>query len=137
HVQFTPESGVQFAPEYPLTEKELREIYLMFFPEPKISSLADIISEKERNERLKALRASVLTDAQYVGYHDPGSWAVFNNFMLTLSPLKKPLKNYQIEEFPALIRQMKSIRQKFDTRSKIPGTKEWYIKNKLPIPSSN
>ncbi|WPC14636.1 hypothetical protein LEQ04_08585 [Riemerella anatipestifer] len=68
---------------------------------------------------------------------EPDEWTKFNAFMLKSSPLKKPLNAYKLGEFEELIKQFKSMRAKYEKRAKVHGTKEWYHKNKLPMPSKN
>lgn len=109
-----------------LNDQEVEKIYHLFFP-MQITA-AEIIVKQQEQSHLKTLRAIVLTDAQYTGYHDPNNWDVFNNWMLKKSPYKKALKLHSADELEILIRQFKSIRSKFDKKVNIPGTKEWYRK---------
>ncbi|WP_312083593.1 hypothetical protein [Epilithonimonas hominis] len=118
-----------------LSPEEMEAVYLMFFPAPK--STTELYQEQQNLNYLRSLRSTVLKDAQYIGLYDPQDWTVFNRFMLELSPLKKPLKNYQADEFDKLIKQFKSLKSKYNKRAQTPGTKEWYHKNKLPMPSKN
>lgn len=104
--------------------QELELFYYLFFPKPL--SAAEIIVKQQEQAHLKILRGIVLNDAQYTGYHDPNNWDVFNRWMLTKSPYKKPLKYYTADELEVLIRQFKSIRTKFDKRKTIVGTPEFY-----------
>lgn len=118
-----------------LEPKELESFYYMFFPKQPTEKQLLI---KEYNEaRLKGLRSIIMKDAQYIGLYDPQNWTPFNEFMNKLSVLKKPLNQYKTEEFDDLIKQFKSLKSKYQKSAKIPGTKEWYHKNKLPMPSSN
>ncbi|SHK69423.1 hypothetical protein [Epilithonimonas mollis] len=118
-----------------LYPEEMAAVYLMFFPAPK--SATQLYQEQQILQFLKSQRSIILKDAQYIGLYDPQNWTPFNKFMLELSPLKKPLNNYQFDEFDALKRQFKSLRSKYDQRAQVPGTKEWHHKHKLPMPSKN
>ena len=115
--------------------EEIELIYNMFFP--KQPTAADIINQQQEKIRLRDLQAIILKDAQYIGLHDPQDFAPFNNFMIKRSPLKKVLPFYKIDEFDELIKQFKSLRSKYEKEAKVPYTKAWYHKNKLPIPSNN
>ncbi|SDE75372.1 hypothetical protein [Riemerella columbipharyngis] len=117
-----------------LTIEELQGLYRRFFPQKTVT---DVAVELANEKRLKELRSTVLKDASYIGLLEPDNWDRFNSWMLDLSPLKKPLKYYKIEEFQPLIRQFKSLRNKYEKQAKITGTKEWYHKHKLPIPLNN
>ena len=118
-----------------LEPEELEKFYYMFFPKQPTEKQLLI---KEYNEaRLKGLRSVILKDAQYIGLYDPQDWKPFNEFMNKLSVLKKPLNKYTADEFDELIKQFKSLKSKYQKAAKIPGTKEWHHKNKLPMPSSN
>lgn len=118
-----------------LTPEELESLYYCFFP--KKLSMYEELNNQYAKEQLKGLRSIVLKDAQYIGLYDPQDWNPFNRFMLELSPFKKPLNKYSTEEFEPLIKQFKSLRSKYNKSAKIPGTKEWCHKNKLPILSKN
>ncbi|ROH98302.1 hypothetical protein EGI16_21735 [Chryseobacterium sp. G0240] len=118
-----------------LTREELESLYYSFFP--KQQTVYEELNNQYAEQHLKSLRSIVLKDAQYIGLYDPQNWEPFNRFMLELSPLKKPLKNYSANEFDLLIRQFKSLRSKYNKSAKKPGTREWYHKNKLPFPSNN
>lgn len=118
-----------------LEPEELEKFYYLFFPKQPTEKQLLI---KEYNEsRLKGLRSVILKDAQYIGLYDPQDWTSFNNFMNNLSVLKKPLNKYTADEFDELIKQFKSLKSKYQKAAKIPYTKEWYHKNKLPMPSTN
>lgn len=117
-----------------LTKEELKALYLKFHPQ---KSDKERIFELEVEKRVKALRSIILQDATYIGMLEPTDWSKFNAWMLELSPLKKPLTAYELDEFEPLIKQFKSLKTKYNKRAKIPGTKEWYHKNKLPMPSNN
>lgn len=118
-----------------LTPEELESLYYMFFP--KHLTVYEELNNQYAEKHLKSLRSIILKDAQYIGLYDPQDWTNFNRFMLELSPLKKALKDYNAEEFEPLIKQFKSLRSKYNRSAKIPGTKEWHHKNKLPLPSKN
>ncbi|WP_066435505.1 hypothetical protein [Chryseobacterium sp. CCH4-E10] len=120
-----------------LGPEELEEIYYMFFPKEKKRTLEEEYIRIRDENKIKALRSTILKDAQYIGLYEPHNWKPFNDFMMKLSPLKKPLKNYKLNEFDSLIKQFKSLRSKYNKAAKIPGSKEWYHKNKLPMPSVN
>lgn len=117
-----------------LTPEELTELYQRFCPQ---KTSAERIFELETEQKVRSLRAIILTDATYIGMLEPNNWTEFNEWMLNLSPLKKPLNSYKINEFGDLIKQFKSLRSKYNKKAKIPFTKEWYHKNKLPMPSEN
>ncbi|MDY3343750.1 hypothetical protein PG326_00580 [Riemerella anatipestifer] len=117
-----------------LTSDELAEIYQRFFPRKTATQIA---VEMENKNQLKELRSIVLKEASAIGLLEPDEWTSFNAFMLKSSPLKKPLNAYKLGEFEELIKQFKSMRAKYEKRAKVHGTKEWYHKNKLPMPSNN
>lgn len=117
-----------------LTQEELTALYQRFCPQ---KSPAEKVFELEVEKKVKSLRAIILTDATYIGMLEPNNWKEFNAWMLNLSPLKKPLNDYKINEFGDLIKQFKSLKTKYNQRAKIPFTKEWYHKNKMPMPSEN
>lgn len=117
-----------------MTTSEIESLYGQLFPKPVPS---DPFDKLVNSLVYRDYRAIILKEAQYMGIHDPGDWKPFNNFMIKRSVLKKPLPAYKLEEFEALIKQFKSMRSKYDQASKIPGTWEWYHKNKLPFPSKN
>jgi len=120
---------------YDLDPEELESFYYMFFP--KKPTVYEELNNQYAQAQLKKLRSIILKDAQYIGLYDPTDWGPFNRFMLELSPEKKPLNKYAANEFEGLIKQFKSLRSKYDKSASIPGTKEWYHKNKLPMPSEN
>lgn len=128
-------SGARTGDIQELYPEELDAVYCMFFPRPKTA--AEQIQQQQEINLLKSFRSIILKDAQYIGLYDPQDWTPFNRFMLELSPLKKPLNSYKADEFDKLIKQFKSLRSKYDERAKVPGSKEWYHKNKLPMPSKN
>lgn len=117
-----------------LTVNELIKLYQRFFPQ---KSPVEKVFEREKEQKVKKLRSVVLKDATYIGLLRIDDWRDFNNWMLKLSPLKKPLNAYKLEEFEPLIKQFKSLKTKYDKKAMIPGTKEWYYKNKIPMPSEN
>ncbi len=118
-----------------LEPEELESFYYLFFP--KQPTEKELLMKEYSEAQIKRLRSVILKDAQYIGLYDPQNWNPFNEFMNKLSVLKKPLNQYKIDEFNDLIKQFKSLRSKYQNAAKIPGTKEWYHKNKLPMPSSN
>lgn len=118
-----------------LSSEELETLYYMFFPQQP--TLFEELNNQYAEQHLKSLRSIILKDAQYIGLYDPQDWTSFNRFMLELSPLKKSLNKYTAEEFEPLIRQLKSLRSKYNKSANIPGTKEWHHRNKLPMPSRN
>lgn len=115
-----------------LMPDELKVLYETFFPDAQ-----RMLKVVMNQQRLKELRSIVLKDAQYLGLYTPNSWERFNRFMIERSPLKKRLTAYKEDEFEALIKQLKSMRTKFDKESKQMGTKAWYRKNELPTPGMN
>lgn len=115
-----------------LNPREIYEIYQIFFNDSETR-----MRNLEHKQRIKELRSIVLKDAQYLGLYTPNSWERFNRFMLKRSPLKKRLVDYKEEEFEGLIKQLKSMKTKFDKKARIPGTKEWNQKNEFPIPGVN
>ncbi len=129
------QSGNRTGNIYDLTSEELEDLYSCFFP--KAPTVYQEVNNLYTEKLLKSLRSIILKDAQYIGLYDPADWAKFNHFMLKLSPLKKPLVKYTVDEFNELKKQFKSLRSKYDKSAKIPGTKEWYHKNKLPMPSES
>lgn len=118
-----------------LGAEELESFYYMFFP--KQPTVKQLLMKEYNESRLKGLRSIILKDAQFIGLYDPQDWNPFNDFMNKLSVLKKPLSKYTADEFPDLIKQFKSLKSKYLKASKIPFTKEWHHKNKIPIPSKN
>lgn len=115
-----------------LTNEELVALYNRFYPQ--ISDTEKIFALK-MEQKLKSLRAIILADATYIGLLEANSWDKFNQWMLELSPFKKPLNAYKLDEFGPLIKQFKSLRTKYDKKAMISGTEEWYHKHKLPKPS--
>ncbi|AZB17597.1 hypothetical protein EG352_07360 [Chryseobacterium indologenes] len=120
---------------FELTPEELESLYYAFFP--KQPTIYEELNNQYTQQHLKSLRSVVLKDAQYIGLYDPQDWTNFNRFMLELSPLKKALNKYTADEFEPLIKQFKSLRSKYNRSAKIPGSKEWCHKNRLPLPSKN
>lgn len=80
----------------------------------------------EKILELKRLRSIILADAQYLGIYKPGDWTSFNRFMLHKSVKRKDLNLYKIEEFPALIKQFKSMRRKYDESKQKIGSRAWW-----------
>jgi hypothetical protein len=117
-----------------LADDEVETLYYRFFPKPQVM---EILALQQEKLRLRDLQAIILKDAQYIGLHDPQDFTSLNNFMKNRSPLKKVLPFYKIHEFDELIKQFKSLRSKYEREAKIPYTKAWYHKNKLPMPSQN
>ncbi len=117
-----------------LTDEELTGLYQRFCPQ---KTSEQKVFELELQNRIKALKSIVLKDATYIGLLTPESWEAFNTWMLERSPFKKSLNAYKLDEFEPLIKQFKSLKSKYNKKAKIPFTKEWYHKNKLPMPSDN
>lgn len=118
-----------------LTQEELNALWEQFHPKQKTPAekLYDLTVEKE----LRRLRSIILKEATAIGLLEPDNWTKFNNFMLKYGPLKKPLNQYEITEFGELVKQFKSLRSKYEREAKIPQTKAWYHKYKIPMPSGN
>ncbi|MGP1500772.1 MAG: hypothetical protein ACTTJM_03190 [Bergeyella cardium] len=117
-----------------LTLEELTSLFHRFFPK---ENLKQHVFNLELDNKVKSLRSIILKDATYIGLLEPDNWNRFNNWMRTLSPLKKPLKDYKFNEFGDLIKQFKSLKTKYNKQAKIPYTKEWYHKHNMPKPSDN
>lgn len=115
-----------------LTPEELKSMYELFFP-----SKEEQLQKIQEQNRIRELRSIVLKEAQYLGLYTPNSWERFNRFMTERSPLKKRLTAYKESEFPVLIKQLKSMRTKFDQSAKQIGTKEWSRKFGLPEQTMN
>ena len=115
-----------------LTEEQLTKMYHRLIPEE-----IALVEKQAAELHIRNLRAIVLKDAQYLGLHDVQDWNRFNNFMLKYSPYHKPLKNYTEDEMELLIKQLKSMRTKYEREAKIPYSNAWYHKNKLSKPSLN
>lgn len=109
-----------------LTNDELQSLFYMFFPAEKPKHHTQRLYELEIEQELKRLRSVVLADAQYIGLYTPGNWTRFNQFMNYTSVLKKPLNRYEIDEFPELIKQFKSMRYKFNKSKTVVGTSAWF-----------
>lgn len=118
-----------------LTEQELNDIYKIFFPNQP--SLMQKVVIAEHNELIRSHRSICLTIATKIGLKAPDSWEKFNNWMLKSSILKKRLNDYTLVELQGLERQLRKAEDNYDNSAKIPGTKAYYHKNKLPIPSQN
>lgn len=116
-----------------LTDGEIELLIKIYTP----LTQAQQIEAMQNKHVLKQLRSDILKDAQILGIYTPGDWTSFNRFMLHRSVLKKPLKDYKIEEFKELNKQFKAMVTKYKKRSRIAGTKEWHQVNKFPIPSKN
>lgn len=117
-----------------LTMEELQGLYRRFFPQ---KTVADVAVELANEKRLKELRSIILKEASAIGLLEPDQWDRFNAFMLKNSPLKKPLNAYKLGEFNELIKQFKSMRNKYERQANIVGSKEWHHKNKIPMLSKN
>lgn len=117
-----------------LTSGELSELYQRFFPRKTATQIA---IELQNEKALKELRSIILKEATAIGLLEPDRWDRFNAFMLKNSPLKKPLNAYQLDEFDKLIKQFKSMRNKYEAQANIVGSKEWHHKNKIPMLCKN
>ena len=117
-----------------LRPAEIEKVYLMFFPQP---SIIEQIVLAEHKELLRKHRSTCLAIATRIGLKEPDSWVIFNNWMLKSSILKKRLNDYTLVELQSLERQLRKAEDNYDNSAKIPGTKAYYHKNKLPIPSQN
>lgn len=117
-----------------LTDDEMASLYYCFHP---MQNPVTLMERMFRKERIKELRAVILKDAQYLGLYEPENWEGFNHFMETRSVGRKLLYEYRAKEFPELIRQFKMMRKRYDERAERMGTREWYRKNHLPMPSAN
>lgn len=117
--------------------KELQRLFYMFFPAEKPKSHAQQVFELNKEKELKRRRSLILSDAQYIGLYVPGDWTRFNRFMKELSPLKKSLNYYKIDEFPELVKQFKSMRYKYDRNKTKVGSKAWYQFLGIKEPSVN
>lgn len=106
-----------------LTMQELDILYNRFFPK---KTPMDYVIELAQQNELKRLRSVILKEAQILGIYTPNSWANFNRFMKFKSYLKKPLNDYNIEEFPELIKQFKSMSAKLQKAKLIPHSREWH-----------
>ena len=111
-----------------LSEKELQEIYKIFFPH-------EILLNYEK--LLKEHRSVILSIATRIGIKEPDNWDKFNNWMLKSSILKKKLNDYKLDELPKLERQLRAAESNYQASAEKPGNKAWYHKNKFPIPSKN
>lgn len=120
-----------------LTNSELQGLFYLFFPNEKPQTTTQKIENLQKNQELKRLRAIILNDAQIMGIYKTGDWSVFNGFMKKISVLKKPLNQYEIEEFPLLIKQFKSMRYKFNKSKTQVGSKSWYQFLGIKQPSVN
>lgn len=109
-----------------LTNSELENLFFLFFPNEKPANPEKELINMQEAHELKRLRSIILNDAQIIGIYKTGDWSVFNRFMLKLSVLKKPLNQYEISEFPMLIKQFKSMRYKFEQKKTEVGSKSWY-----------
>ena len=118
-----------------LSEKELQEIYKIFFPhERNIAEQAFLLNYEKL---LKEHRSVILSIATRIGIKEPDNWDKFNNWMLKSSILKKKLNDYKLDELPKLERQLRAAESNYQASAEKPGNKAWYHKNKFPIPSKN
>lgn len=118
-----------------LTDGEVQKLYKMFFPKQPI--LVEKVVLNEHNELMRKHRSICLTIATKIGLKEPDSWGNFNNWMLNSSVLKKKLNDYSLAELQSLERQLRAAESNYQISAKVPGTKAYYHKNKLPIPSQN
>ena len=118
-----------------LSEKELQEIYKIFFPhERNIAEQAFLLNYEKL---LKEHRSVILSIATRIGIKEPDSWDKFNNWMLKSSILKKKLNDYNLQEIKDLERQLRATESNYQASAEKAGNKAWYHKNKFPIPSKN
>lgn len=84
-------------------------------------------------------RAVVLAIAGRVGFFPDGSsnFDYFNGWMRAKSTLKKDLWKYSFDELDKLLIQFRGIEAHFEASAKVPGTKAWHMKNKIPLSSTN
>jgi hypothetical protein len=118
-----------------LIEKELQEIYKMFFPME--ATVSEQIIQLKNNEQLKRRRSNVLTIATRIGLKEADSWEKFNKWMLNSSIYKKKLNDHSIEELKELEIQMRAAEVNYNRSALKIGTKAWYHKNKITEPSEN
>ena len=118
-----------------LSEKELQEIYKIFFPhERNIAEQAFLLNHEKL---LKEHRSVILSIATRIGIKEPDNWDKFNNWMLKSSILKKKLNDYNLQEIKDLERQLRAAESNYQASAEKAGNKAWYHKNKFPIPSKN
>lgn len=118
-----------------LTDRELEEIYLLFFP--KEPTLSEQLIEAKNEELLKRHRSNVLTIATRIGIKEPDSWTNFNKWMLSSSKHKKRLNDHNLEELKDLEIQFRAAQVNYDRSSLKIGTKAWHHKHKITPPSVN
>lgn len=85
----------------------------------------------------KEQKSIVLKIATKVGLHDPNDWSKFNQFMLHKSVHKKDLNLYDLEELKDLVKQFRGIDYHYEKSAKQKGTKAYYHKRWLTMPSNN
>jgi len=92
-----------------LSEKELQEIYKIFFPhERNIAEQAFLLNYEKL---LKEHRSVILSIATRIGIKEPDNWDKFNNWMLKSSILKKKLNDYKLDEITRPRTPIKSCRK--------------------------
>lgn len=85
----------------------------------------------------KSKRSIILTIAQRTGIHEPNNWDKFNDFMKNSSILKKPLKEYELDELDALITQFRGLERNYTKSANKAGTKAYFHSKGLPNPHLN
>lgn len=118
-----------------LTEKELQEIYKIFFPME--ATVSEQLIQLKNSEQIKRRRSNILTIATRIGLKDADSWDKFNTWMLNSSILKKKLNDYTLEELKDLELQMRAAEVNYNRSALKVGTKAWYHKNKIIQPSES
>lgn len=118
-----------------VSDKELEEIYAIFFP--KQPSLSDQIITAKNNEMLRKHKSIVLTIATRIGLKEKDCWAKFNRWMLNSSVHKKRLNDYDLLELQSLEKQLRAAERNYNQSASKAGNKAWYEKNNFPIPSES
>lgn len=81
---------------------------------------------------IKKKRSAVLTIAQRMGIHEGTSFEKFNRWMESRSILKKPLRDYSLDELNDLLAQLHGLESNFERSAQNKGTKAWYKKTGIP-----
>lgn len=99
-----------------------------YLTDSEMAELCDFLENKnaELELLLRKKRATVLTIAQRCDIHDPEDWSKFNRFMLNRSILKKPLKDFNLEEINKLIQQFRKLEENYNRSADNYNTKAFW-----------
>lgn len=109
-----------------LTDAEMQEMYLYFFPQPITTEEhnAYLIEEMQKKE----WKSNVITLAEKTGIKEKDDWRAFNHWMRFSSRFKKHLNAHSIDELKLLYKQLKGVELNNAISAQNPLTKAWYRK---------